>query len=48
MIELVFNINCKIKVIIQKEIAMLPTSPAKHFARFRKLKNRKTPQAMIG
>ncbi len=36
------------KNMIQKAMAMLPTSPAKHFAFFLKLKNRNTKLASIG
>jgi FHS family L-fucose permease-like MFS transporter len=44
----VFNINNSNNVTIQKAILTAPTSPAKHLALLRKLKNRNTTEAING
>ena len=46
--SLVFITHAPNKANTQKAILMLPTSPAKHFAFFLKLKNRKTKLAKTG
>jgi tRNA-dihydrouridine synthase len=48
IIFFVFNINNSNNVTIQKAILTAPTSPAKHLALLRKLKNRNTTEAING